>query len=59
MNMSKDGQEYVLSRFNDNYSAIELNGIIYMIPRAVNELIKELIENSSNMDKINERIQNK
>lgn len=57
MNMSLKGQEYVLSRFNDKYSPIELNGEIYMIPRAVNELIKGLIEDAA--EKINETIQDK
>ena len=54
MNMSAKGQEYVLSRFNEQYSPIELDGVVYMIPKAVNELIKELIEKNSD-----ERIQNK
>lgn len=54
MNMSAKGQEYVLSRFNKPYSPIELDGIVYMIPSVVNELIKELIEQTSN-----EKIQDK
>ena len=54
MNMSLKGQEYVLSRFANKYSPIELDGIIYMIPKAVNDLIKELI-----LDVDDERIQDK
>jgi hypothetical protein len=58
MNMSAKGQEYVLSRFNEQYSPIELDGIVYMIPKVVSELIKELIE--QNWDLYNdERIQDK
>tara|TARA_R110002126_G_scaffold291380_2_gene451892 strand:- start:21612 stop:21800 length:189 start_codon:yes stop_codon:yes gene_type:complete len=54
MNMSMKGQEYVLSRFTESYSPIELNGEIYMIPKAINQLIKELIE-----DSIDEKIRDK
>jgi len=54
MNMSAKGQEYVLSRFNEEYSPIELNGVVYMIPKVVNELIKQLIEQNTD-----ERVQNK
>lgn len=52
--MSMKGQEYVLSRFTESYSPIELNGEIYMIPKAINQLIKELIE-----DSIDEKIRDK
>jgi hypothetical protein len=58
MNMSAKGQEYVLSRFNEEHSPIELDGVVYMIPNAVNQLIKELI--GQNWDLYNdEKIQDK
>ena len=54
MYMSPEGQEYVLSRFNDKYCSIELDSVVYMIPKAVNQLIKDLIQQNAN-----ERIQDK
>jgi len=54
MYMSEKGQEYVLSRFNDKHCPIELDGVTYMIPKAVNQLIKDLIQQNTN-----ERIQDK
>lgn len=43
MDMPLAGQEYVLSKMTDNYIPIELDGVIYMIPEAVNDLIKQLL----------------
>jgi hypothetical protein len=54
MCMSAKGQEYVLSRFNDKYCSIELDSVVYMIPKAVNQLIKDLIQQNAN-----EKIQGK
>ena len=39
MDMPLSGQEYVLSNLAKNTNPIEIDGIIYMIPDAVNDLI--------------------
>jgi hypothetical protein len=56
MYMPLEGQEYVLSRFKDKYSAIEVNNTVYMIPDVVNDLIKELVKDKNLK---NETISNK
>ena len=55
MGMSAKGQEYVLSRFSEEYSPLEINGVLYMIPDAVNDLIGELILNNKD-SKVSEEV---
>jgi len=40
--LSYEGQLFVLSQMMDDYSPLELNGRVFLIPREVNELINTL-----------------
>jgi|10_taG_2_1085330.scaffolds.fasta_scaffold259312_2 hypothetical protein len=40
--LSYEGQLYVLSQMMDDYSPLELNGRVFLIPKEVSELINTL-----------------
>lgn len=40
--LSYEGQLFVLSQMMDDYSPLELNGRVFLIPKEVNELINTL-----------------
>ena len=51
--MSEDGQKFVLENMEKELVPLSIDGVLYMIPREVSELIEMLVSDC------NERIQNK
>mgnify|MGYP003117744827 FL=1 len=43
-NMPIEGQEFILSGLASDYIPIEIDGLVYVIPKEVNTLIKKMVE---------------
>ena len=42
--MPIEGQEFILSGLASDYIPIEIDGLVYVIPKEVNTLIKKMVE---------------